>query len=306
MGDELQSGPESFGQGRPGRGLVEQLSELREEVVRPPAKQVLKIGVGRAGGLQEVDCGHHVTRLDQGFQTFQSGGVGFQPEAPLPQALAADNPIGCAHAGSFLLSVLARKVTIPSVKWPEVPILERLLAEHQPVTVDKAGWRNAGVLIPVLATGSGYRLVFIRRSLNLRKHAGQIAFPGGAWEEGDQDLLATALRETHEEIGLPPHQVKVLGRVDEVWTPTGYTLTPYVGVIEAEDFVPCPIEVDEVVVVDLDELVQPDVFREEWWERGGVNYRVVFYELPEVTIWGATGRILEGFLKVACGAGRGA
>lgn len=192
------------------------------------------------------------------------------------------------------------------MKWPDVQTLERLLAEHRPTTVDKAGWRNAGVLLPMLATESGYRLVLIRRSANLRKHAGQIAFPGGAWEEGDPDLQATALREAHEEIGLPPDQVRVLGQVDGVWTPTGYTLTPFVGLIESERFVPCPIEVDEVLVVDLDELVRPEVFREEWWERGGVNYRVVFYELPELTIWGATGRILEAFLTLACGAREGA
>ncbi|HEY8378460.1 MAG TPA: CoA pyrophosphatase, partial [Nannocystis sp.] len=100
---------------------------------------------------------------------------------------------------------------------------------------DPAPFRHAAVLAPLLAEevpGDGPRLLLIERSNTLRSHPGQLAFPGGKPEEGDTDLIATALREAWEEVALPPGQVRVLGRLSPVPVPTGYVIIPYLGLVD--------------------------------------------------------------------------
>ncbi|MGE0491654.1 MAG: CoA pyrophosphatase [Vulcanimicrobiota bacterium] len=184
---------------------------------------------------------------------------------------------------------------------PDTHLLHQRLKAHQPASVDRNGRRQAGVLVPVLACAGDYQVVFIRRSAHLRRHAGQIAFPGGVHEPQDADLLATALREGHEEVGLEPRSVTVLGQLDEVWTPTGYTLTPYVGLLQTTPDRPDRTEVEEILVVQVERLMVPGVFRYQEIERGGIVYRLVFFDLPECTIWGATGRVLQRFLEIGLG-----
>ncbi|MCA9791142.1 MAG: CoA pyrophosphatase [Candidatus Eremiobacteraeota bacterium] len=184
---------------------------------------------------------------------------------------------------------------------PDTDLLHQRLKAHQPSSVDRNGRRQAGVLVPVVYRQGNYEVVFIRRSAHLRRHAGQIAFPGGVHEPEDADLLATALREGHEEVGLEPKSVTVLGQLDEVWTPTGYTLTPYVGLLDSTPDRPDRDEVEEILVVGVERLIQPGVFRFQEIQRDGISYRLVFFDLAECTIWGATGRVLQRFLEVGLG-----
>ncbi len=175
------------------------------------------------------------------------------------------------------------------------------LAAHRPLSVPREGLREAAVIIPVVASLDGYRVVLIRRSRKLRKHPGQIAFPGGVREPEDRDLQETALREGQEEVGLAAETVRVVGQLDEVWTPTGYSLTPFVGLIPSPGLQPTSEEVDEVLVVRVADLIAPGVFRRETYHRDGQDYRLVFFDLPGMTVWGATGRILLRFLEVGLG-----
>ena len=173
------------------------------------------------------------------------------------------------------------------------------LAARPPVPADRPDLRPAAVLVPLFPDG---RILLTRRPQTLRKHPGQIAFPGGAYETSDPDLRHTALREAHEEVGLESEHVELLGELDHVWTPTGYVLVPYVGWVEGA-FVERtdPGEVEEILFAQVEELMRPGVYREEDWEREGVTHRVVFFDLPGATVWGATGRVLVNFLQVACG-----
>jgi len=155
--------------------------------------------------------------------------------------------------------------------------------------------RPAAVLCPVIERPSGLQVILTRRSHRLRHHSGQVAFPGGKVDRGDASPLDAALRESEEEIGLSRDQVDILGAIDGHETVTGFTITPFVGLV-APDFTPVPEagEVDEVFEAPLDFLMAPENHRKGWrnWQ-GGRRY---FYEMPwgRHYIWGATARILKG------------
>lgn len=155
--------------------------------------------------------------------------------------------------------------------------------------------RAAGVLVPIYEDPRGLRLILTKRSSALKHHPGQIAFPGGKVDDGDAGVVAAALREAHEEIGLPPDLVEVLGTMPGHETVTGFAMTPVLGRIRA-DFVPVPEigEVDEVFSVPLNHVTEPARYsvQSRIW-RGQRRY---YYAVPfgPYYIWGATARILRG------------
>jgi len=164
------------------------------------------------------------------------------------------------------------------------------------------GWRPAGVLVPLLPRAGGLHLVLIRRGRDLPHHQGQIAFPGGSREADDVDLEQTALREAVEEIALRPEGVDILGRLDDVWTPSGFVVSAFVAALAGpQDFHPQPGEVEEVLEVPVSALVGQGVYREEVWTRGGQEIPVSFFELQGLTVWGATGRLVARLLEVGFG-----
>ena len=181
-------------------------------------------------------------------------------------------------------------------------LIRQALQNHHPLACNRPGLRSAGVLVPLLPQERGLRVLLIRRPTSLRTHAGQIALPGGARDDDDADLAATALREAHEEIGLDPERVEVLGQLDEVWTPSGFVMTPIVGWVEhPNELIPNATEVDELVTTSVEELTAPGVFREELWDYQEKSHRMVFFDLAAGTVWGATSRILFRFLQLGLG-----
>ena len=158
--------------------------------------------------------------------------------------------------------------------------------------------RPASVLIPVQMVAGYAQLILTKRSARLKHHPGQIAFPGGKQDESDANPAAAALREAHEEIGLPPGLVQVLGELPTHETVTGYVMTPVLGFVrDSFDEKPEAGEVDEIFLVPLDHVINPANFRIEarrWQGRRRYYYAVPF---GPYYIWGATARILRALAE---------
>ncbi len=158
--------------------------------------------------------------------------------------------------------------------------------------------RPAGILIPIWNNEGRAEVLLTKRSSALKHHPGQIAFPGGKRDEGDDDITATALREAHEEIGLMPGNVVVLGTLPCHETVTGFTITPVVGQIRQRfDPIPERSEVDEVFSVPLAHLIDPESFSIQARRWRGTMRK--YYTVPygPYYIWGATARILHALAK---------
>lgn len=155
--------------------------------------------------------------------------------------------------------------------------------------------RAAGVLVGVMDGPDGPSVLLTKRSSKLKHHPGQIAFPGGKVEPDDLGPVQAALREAHEEVGLPPENVRVIGTMPTHETVTRFTVTPVLALIET-DFTPKPEigEVDEVFTVPLSHVTNPDRFSVEGrhWRGSRRHYFTVPY--GPYYIWGATARILRG------------
>ena len=158
------------------------------------------------------------------------------------------------------------------------------------------GRTEAAVLIPMHGWPANPGLVFTERRHDLRRHAGEVSFPGGRRDPGES-LIETALREAEEEIGLERTRVEIAGALPPVGTfVTGYKVHPFVGLIdEGLRFEPNPAEVESVLVASLDELV--DGFEQRRLIRRGVPIKTDTYGVGGSLIWGATARILRLFLE---------
>jgi 8-oxo-dGTP pyrophosphatase MutT (NUDIX family) len=157
----------------------------------------------------------------------------------------------------------------------------------------------AAVLVPLFVTAESQppHVVLTRRRSDLRRHAGEISFPGGRMDPGDADLTATALREAEEEIGLAPDAVELLGALPPVSTfATGYQIHPFVGTIAAEQrWRISPREVDAVLELPLNGLRESRTRTS--LERRGITFETDAYVLDGHLVWGATFRIIELLLE---------
>jgi 8-oxo-dGTP pyrophosphatase MutT (NUDIX family) len=163
--------------------------------------------------------------------------------------------------------------------------------------MDAHGRTEAAVLVPIYGWPDEPGLVLTERRQDLRRHAGEISFPGGRQDEPDESLLRTALREAQEEIGLEPEAVEVVGALPPIGTfVTNYKVHPFVGVIgDLREFEPNPTEVETVLAFTLAELRESFAMRR--LVRRGIPIRTPTYLVGEHLIWGATARILGDLLS---------
>ena len=151
----------------------------------------------------------------------------------------------------------------------------------------------AGVLIPILERAEGLAVLLTKRSAELKHHAGQISFPGGRMEEGDTDVVSAALREAHEEVGIPPDSVSVVGYLAPMPTVTGYAVTPVVGHIGTEiELIIDRTEVAYAFEVPLDFLLDARNQQASEREYQGRRIPTVEFHYEGERIWGATAHML--------------
>ena len=163
--------------------------------------------------------------------------------------------------------------------------------------IEVHGRTDAAVLVPLYLDGAGrLHAVFTRRRDDMRKHPGEISFPGGRRDEGEDALTRTALREAQEEIGLPPGAVELVGALQPTPTfVTNYAIYPFVGLIEpGHEWVPQDAEVAEVLELGLTDIRAG--YGRRRLVRRGVPFRMDTYQVGDHVIWGATARIVADLL----------
>ena len=178
--------------------------------------------------------------------------------------------------------------------------IRELLSQRKRKVIKDEQLKPSAVLLPLFIKNGGYHILFIKKSQEVEDHKGEISFPGGLWEKGDERLEKTALREAFEEIGIRPLDVKVLGMLDDMkTTSTQYRVTPTVGVIPYPyPFAINTVEVDEIIEIPLDYLFNSGKGGEESITRRGLTYTGQVYHFKHYLIWGATARILNNFFEL--------
>lgn len=156
----------------------------------------------------------------------------------------------------------------------------------------------SAVLIPLTEREGDLHVVFTQRSLEMNTHSGEISFPGGRREPGDNSLVETALREAYEEIALLPSDVDVFGALTEIPTVTGFKITAFVGEFDSPyDFILNQREIHLLFLAPIAALIEPGAHRIEEREWSGQRFPVHFFDYRGHTIWGATGFLLFQLLQ---------
>jgi 8-oxo-dGTP pyrophosphatase MutT (NUDIX family) len=174
-------------------------------------------------------------------------------------------------------------------------VREYLLTPEQAAAMDAPGHKDAAVLVPLYS--EPLTAVLTERRADLRRHAGEISFPGGRQDHPDEDLRTTALREAEEEIGLDPAGVELVGALPPVGTfVTGYRIFPFVGLIEpGQTWRPQDTEVEKVLEFTLADLLQGHEMQR--LVRKGVPIKTPTYTVSGHLVWGATARIVQSLLE---------
>jgi len=175
-----------------------------------------------------------------------------------------------------------------SSRWPE-PMREQLSGQLTP----------AGVLVPVFERGNELSILLTQRAAELKHHAGQVSFPGGRMEAHDENVEAAALRETHEEVGIAPHDVAVIGYLSTMPTITGYAVTPVVGLISGDiELAIDRAEVEYAFEVPLHFFLDAANDIRATREIHGREVPMIEFDWDGERIWGATAFMLLELRKI--------
>jgi 8-oxo-dGTP pyrophosphatase MutT (NUDIX family) len=188
----------------------------------------------------------------------------------------------------------------PAVPLRETQLLaiKKALEAHPRRMVDVPGRRQAGVLIMLFERDGEPWVVLTERTHLVSLHKGEISFPGGARDPEDEDLWATAVRETVEELGVDPNTLQQLGAMDDYPTfSSGYIVSPFIAAVEPpERWHASEAEIAQVIEIPLRRLL--DVGRMEVWEREGIRFPMHIFDIDGHRIWGVTAFILRRFLDI--------
>lgn len=188
---------------------------------------------------------------------------------------------------------------------PEVflSLVESRLNFRTPVILENPPlhFRHAGVLIPLFIEHGIPKVLFTKRSDMVETHKGQISFPGGSVEDQDLSVQETALRETREEVGVLETDVKVFGRIDDLYTvASDFLIHPFVGLIPSPyDFRICEVEVKRLIMVPWEILIQQNRENRTYVaESRGKTFETPAYEYEGDVIWGATAKMVKNLINI--------
>ena len=182
---------------------------------------------------------------------------------------------------------------------PAIGVVRNLLAENPKKTINDPSLIPAGVMLLLYPKDGEYCILLNKRTNHVEHHKGEISFPGGSKDEEDATLLDTALRETHEEMGIRPQDIDVLGELDDTPTNSRFLINAYVGTIPYPyDFKPSAIEVAEVLEVPVSVLMDESTIREEVRIIDGELVNRPAYSWRKHLIYGATARVLTRFMEL--------
>ena len=180
-----------------------------------------------------------------------------------------------------------------------IRLIQNKLDEHKPRKFNSKNLIPSAVLIPFFNKGDKAHILFTVRTNDVEHHKGQISFPGGSREDQDQSLAETALRECHEEIGISPQIINIIGRLDDFPTITNFLVTPFVATLSYP--YPSKIntqEVAEILEVPLELFLSAKHFEVKEWKHKNRQYPVYFYYFNQYIIWGATAFIINRFIDL--------
>lgn len=180
------------------------------------------------------------------------------------------------------------------------PIAHPDSSVNQMVAGQDTSLRKAAVLIPITRqdADNDSHIVLTVRSENLRSHAGQISLPGGTCDANDADDIATALRESEEEIGLLSSQVEIIGKLGDMALPSGFHITPVVGLIRPGlNFTAAPEEVADIFQAPLDLVLDLSAYKASFMTYNNVECKILELHYEDYRIWGATAAILYHLAK---------
>jgi 8-oxo-dGTP pyrophosphatase MutT (NUDIX family) len=184
--------------------------------------------------------------------------------------------------------------------------LRKFLAQRAKKHITDKDRMPSAVLIPLYQADGQYNIIFIKRTMTVKTHQGQISFPGGMQDRGDKTLRDTALREAEEEIGLRPEDVNILGELDdEITTTSNYIVTPFVATIPwPYHFTVNKNEVVRTISMPIAVLMDKDCRKPETEISNGEKVESFAYYYRGTRIWGATARILNKLLEIIAGLPR--
>jgi len=162
-------------------------------------------------------------------------------------------------------------------------------------------YRKSAVMILFMEKDNSPHVLLTLRTDKVSTHKGQVSFPGGGYDSSDKDFLDTALRETMEEVGIPPEEIEILGEFDEYISIAGFHVYVHVGALnKVQEYVVCRDEIDEMLEVPFSLFYNEKYTKCEKFTHEGRDFDIYYYDYGKAVIWGMTARILTDFARKIC------